>query len=259
MQKRLKHQLSKQKKLIMHNHAKGIIIPNSKAIFASSCVELEKGEVMYKSTAIVEPNIIESDSIILETKTGKTLEICFELDPDAWIKDNLSKLKKYYREKVVELLRALSIVFVIGLLIYLDLVIAAIIIALLAIIGIGLYVQEVMEARRDMIEFQNQMESGQLEPNMDKSIAFYYTELLEIVDARYLWGLNQKMVLDYEICSDEYNTNFLKVVSANKENGDIETREFRRIKAIRNINAKHAEVQVLPYGIYLRIPYEIIP
>ena len=138
--------------------------------------ELEKGEEMHKNRAIVEPISMESNTIIINTESGKKLEICFELDSYAWIEKNLSRLRKYYNTKVVELLRGLSIVLVIGLLIYLDYVIVAVGIALLAMIGISLYVKDVLEARRDMIEFKNQMESGQLGPNMEKSINAYYSE-----------------------------------------------------------------------------------
>lgn len=213
---------------------------------------------MHKSRAIVEPIIKESNTIIINTESGKELEICIELDSYAWVENNLSTLRKFYKGKVVELLQGLLIVFPIGLLIYLEYIIVAVGIALLAMIGMSLYVKDVLEARRDMIEFKNQMESGQLEPNIDKSIRCYYTNHSNVADAWYLLALNQKKVIDYEICSDELNTNFFKVVSANKETGDIETREFRRLMAIQNMKIKHPTIRILPHGMELRIPYKTI-
>ena len=173
-------------------------------------------------------------------------------------KKNVSTLRKYYKAKVVEVLRTLTIVFPIGLLIYLDYVIAAVSIALLAIIGIGLYVKDALEARRDMIEFINEMKSGQLGPDMDKSIHAYYSDLISKADALYLWSLNERIILDYEICSDEHDTNFLKIVSADKETGDIETRAFRHLHATLNMKVNEPFIRVLPDGMYLRIPFKTI-
>ena len=46
----------------------------------------ERRTKMHKSRAIVEPIIMELNTIIINTESGKNLEICFGLDPHAWIK-----------------------------------------------------------------------------------------------------------------------------------------------------------------------------
>lgn len=244
----------------MHNSCEGQLYTEEKAIFASSYMELEKGEEMQKSTAIVEPNIIKTDSFVIETQTGKTIEVVNIINPNDWIgmeyearKERLARLKGDVFNNSVKMFGATLFICLFGsnMPIY-DLMIGTLAILDLLVLICGLGAIKTVSKR--VKSFMEKMEEGVLTEDMNKTIdmRFGYHKRNCVYS---ILRLRHEKVYDISFEPAEDKSVMFEVLTLDT-NGTINIWHRTCMDVIRNINIECPRLVISTDGIKLEFPIE---
>lgn len=214
---------------------------------------------MYKTTAVIEPHIIEPESTILETQTGKKLEIFNGLDPYKWIYEEHKELKRLYNNVWFELIIVCILCIVIAGLMYfyVDSIYAFALFTVIGILVLLSFRKAYLIAYKELVKFEDDMKENKLQPDMMKSLRCYsFKYWHSYYEVERLLSLSEKIFIDYEIIKNEDGQYSLKIMEADKYGaGDVRTWTCSP-EVIHNIDLKYPHISTNPWGVFLRIPMD---
>lgn len=215
---------------------------------------------MYKTTAVVEPHIIEPESTVLETQTGKKLEIFNGLDPYKWIDAEHKRLKQEIKDTWSEMLIVCLLCIVVAELMYFltDYIWAHGIFSAIAASAFVRFFKAHKRASQEIAKFEDDMKENKLQPNILKSLGCYSSKYWHsYYEVELLLSLSEKIFVDYEIIKNEDGQYSLKIMEADKYGaGDVRTWTCSP-EVIHNIDLKYPHISTTPWGVFLRIPMDI--